>query len=170
EKKKKTVQKLKSFERMVWYAITEFIWGSTETAPKTRAKTKLEEGWILVDTDKTPKGKKKKEVSYVEETASTCDVEVVEKKGKSKRRSQRKIAEDHHDDDTTDRKSTSRAKYLRDARRVLSKTDYQVVTVKYDDTKRRSKMPTARKLKRQELRKSFESPKKTVQQPKRRNH
>lgn len=41
---------------MVWYAITEFIWGSTETAPKTRAKTKLEEGWILVDTDKTPKG------------------------------------------------------------------------------------------------------------------
>ena len=53
KRKRETVRRK---ERMVWYAITEFIWGSTETAPKTRAKTKLEEGWILVDTDKVPKG------------------------------------------------------------------------------------------------------------------
>ena len=39
---------------MVWYAITEFIWGSTATAPKTRSATKIEEGWILVNTDKKP--------------------------------------------------------------------------------------------------------------------
>ena len=45
---------------MVWYAITEFIWGSTTTAPKTRAKTRIEEGWILVDTDKSPNN-----VSYI---------------------------------------------------------------------------------------------------------
>ena len=121
----------------------------------------------IVGTISSLEQKKKREATSVEESESTSEIDAAGKKGKT-RRSKRAIDEDHSDD--TDRKTTSRAKYMRDARRVLTKTDYEVVTVKHDDTKRRTKMPTARKMKRQELRKSFESPKKAVQQPRRRNH
>lgn len=35
----------------MWYALTEYIWGSTKELPKTRANTMIEEGWIIVNTD-----------------------------------------------------------------------------------------------------------------------
>lgn len=98
----------------------------------------------------------------------------MEKKTKTKTKSKTKEVEDIHFED--DRKIISRAKYMRNARRVLTgKKDYEVTVTKKDDIRKR-KMPTARKLKREELRKSFSpvkrlsrSERKTFQ-PRGRNH
>jgi len=168
---------------MVWYAITEFIWGSTTTAPKTRAKTRIEEGWILVDTDISPNNDQKREVNIIEESPSlqSLSTETIRKSTRTKKKYST-VQEDTTTSIEENRKLTSRAKYMRDARRVLTQNDYEVATVK-DDTHgkggaRQRKMPTARKLKREELRKSF-SPKRASSrsssstptfQPRRSNH
>lgn len=34
----------------MWYAITEYIWGSGEQ-PQTRSQSKIEEGWVLVQAE-----------------------------------------------------------------------------------------------------------------------
>ena len=35
----------------MWYAITEYLWGASEERPQTRSVTKVEEGWVLVQTE-----------------------------------------------------------------------------------------------------------------------
>jgi len=53
--KKKKLSVIILFEEVntnkMWYALTEYIWGSTKELPKTRANTMIEEGWIIVNTD-----------------------------------------------------------------------------------------------------------------------
>lgn len=39
-------------DKTMWYAITEFLWGSLESSPKTRSSAKIEEGWVLVNAHK----------------------------------------------------------------------------------------------------------------------
>ena len=36
----------------MWYAITEYLWGSPNENGPVRSKRKLEEGWVLVDIDR----------------------------------------------------------------------------------------------------------------------
>ena len=93
------------------------------------------------------------------------------KKTKTKKAIEEEEYSTHIEDD---RKVTSRAKYMRDARRVTGKNDYEVKIAKGGIPKQ--KMPTARKLKREELRKSFSPVKRlsrserTTFQPRGRNH
>ena len=129
----------------------------------------------------------KREMNSIEETPSSTASTRKETSTKKRAHDGDHNSSNYTDENFTeesDRKMT-RSKYMRDARRKLKRKDFEAVAPTRDLRSRSSsvagrkggpspkKMPTSRKLKREELRKSF-SPKRagssSTFQPRRSNH
>ncbi|XP_057313185.1 uncharacterized protein LOC130654591 [Hydractinia symbiolongicarpus] len=131
----------------MWYAITEYIWGSGEQ-PQTRSQSKIEEGWVLVQAEN-------KEVNTKANIESESKVDKAPQRKSPKRKS---LSRDLCYENGTKEISTKRQESIK--RTVQRNVG---VSVKGKDGVRYRKIETARKLKRKEIHNSFQTKRRVKQ-------